>query len=317
MKLTTPVEIAPADFSLNYKESGLIIGSCFAINMGERMERGKMNTRLNPLGIMYNPLSVRQCFDILYSDRIFSNKDLYFHNGLWHSFAHHGSFSGIDPDQACRNINHALNISRKTLESLGYIIITLGTAWIYERNGKAVANCHKLPALEFTRRRMTVEETVKALEPIIRRNPAVKVILTVSPVRHIKDGLQENNVSKAILRIACEELRARNQNTYYFPSLEIMNDELRDYRFYADDMLHPSPVAIEYIWEKFSYLAIDEPTRNLIGRQEKLLSAMQHRPLHPESSEYTGFRASMLRQAQNLAAEYKDVDFSEELRFFA
>ena len=276
-----------------------------------------MNVRVNPLGVMYNPLSVARCFGILYSDRVFAERDLYLHEGLWHSFDHHGSFSGPSPADTAESINKALGDVRSGFGAPSYIVMTLGTPWVYFRNGNAVANCHKFPEGEFVRRRMSVADVVDALEPVIRRDPAVKVVLTVSPVRHLRDGLAESGGGKAVLRVACDELAARNPNVWYFPAYEIMTDELRDYRFYASDMLHPSEVAVQYLWERFLSVAVDAPSADLMTRAGRIRQAMLHRPLYPGGAEYGKFRESMRMQAQKLAEQYKDVDFREELQFFA
>lgn len=198
----------------------------------------------NPSGVIFNPVSISRAYDDLVTQRRYTESDLVQHGALWHSMHHHGSFSAPNSLEVLHKIN------RDSLPMLyDYVIVTLGSAWIYEYRGEVVANCHKIPSSEFVRRRLTVSECVATLEPIARSG--AKVIVTVSPVRHIKDGLAENSLSKSILRVASAELAEVYENVHYFPSFEIVMDELRDYRYYSDDMLHPSAVAVEYIWQRF------------------------------------------------------------------
>lgn len=289
---TTPITIPTSTIEINHHKTGLILGSCFAENIGQRLLNARMPITLNPCGIMFNPASISQAYQNIIRNQTFTTADLVHHNGLWHSMQHHGSFSDPNPETVLQKINLS---HPKTYH---YIIITLGTAWVYKYRDQIVANCHKLPASEFTRSRLTVQECIKSLEPIT--DSGTKIMITVSPVRHIKDGLAENCLSKSVLRVAAAELCSAYDNVEYFPSYEIMMDELRDYRYYADDMLHPSTVAVDYIWKRFSQSHFTAETVDLVRRFEELNRAKEHRPLHPDSEEYRKFKESIDRKERQL-----------------
>lgn len=315
MKLQTEVEIEPLKQKLNYRHSGLVVGSCFAENIGERLLRAKMNVTVNPFGVLYNPASIAQCVERLHADEMFTAHELIEHGGLWHSPLHHGSFSAPTPEQTIENINTMLESVRK--ESYDYIIITLGTAWVYRMGGCVVANCHKIPARRFERERLSVAACIESVERVMECYPDSQIILTVSPVRHIKDGLAENSLSKATLRVAAGELEQLHSRATYFPSFEIQNDQLRDYRFYGEDMCHPSAVAVEYIWSQFVANFIDAESCELIKSASKIASAIQHRPLHPDGTEYAKFREAMAQECRRMKERYKDVEWSQEIGFFS
>ena len=216
-----------------------MLGSCFSDEIGEQMLQRYLNVTCNPFGTLYNPLSIANAINMT------EMPELVEHEGLWHSMAHHGSFSRANKDEAIEAVRGSIQTMRQALKKASVVIITFGTSWVYEMNGAIVGNCHKLPERCFTRRRLCAEEIVAAWKPILERYPDKKWLFTVSPIRHIKDGLHENQLSKATLLQAVEQLGD------YFPSYEIMLDELRDYRFYADDLVHPSSLAVNYIWERF------------------------------------------------------------------
>ena len=272
MKLYTSVNISPSEKKIGYKDKILLLGSCFADNIGAKFAEHYFQNTINPYGTLYNPASIAKAvLDIGY--RI-SDISLVEHKKLWHSLAHHGSFSHMDKEiliQRCEDANRLMNNALNTATT---IIVTFGTAWVYEYEGQVVANCHKLPANRFAHRSMTVNEIVALWQPIVASMPDKQWIFTVSPIRHIKDGLHANQLSKAILLQAIDQLcrlSTRCHQLSYFPAYEIMLDELRDYRFYADDMIHPAPVAVNYIWQRLAencmstgmqqYLKEYEPTR--------------------------------------------------------
>lgn len=272
---------------------------------------------VNPFGVLYNPASISQALERLASGRLFGEDELFENNGSWHSFGHHGDFSGQDRETTLAKINHALTDGAAALTKADYLMLTLGTAWVYEWQGKAVANCHKLPAREFTRRRLSVAEIVGMLAEQIDRWPEKRVILTVSPVIHRGDGMVENQLSKSSLIVAAHELVSRfPERVFYFPAYEIVTGELRDYRFYAEDMCHPSPLAVGVVRERFAEGLLSPEAGELMREAAELRRAMDHRPLHPESMEYERFRAKMRQKAETLQRRYKNADFAEELRFF-
>lgn len=269
MKLQTVVDIKPSEWKIGYEDKILMLGSCFADEIGEQMKQRYMNVVCNPFGTLYNPLSIAQAISLQPSEVRFQ-----FHEGLWHSMAHHGSFSRRTKEEAEAAVRDSIDAMQTALREADVIIVTFGTAWIYEMDGKIVSNCHKMPESSFMRRRLSMEEIVAAWKPILERYPDKHWLFTVSPIRHIKDGLHENQLSKATLLQAVEQLGD------YFPSYEIMLDELRDYRFYADDLVHPSSLAVNYIWERFCETFFSPQTRNELILAHKRWQFEHHRPLH-------------------------------------
>ena len=269
MKLQTIVDIKPSAWKIGYEDKILMLGSCFSDEIGEQMKQRYLHVTCNPFGTLYNPLSIAQALSIQFSDISFQ-----FHDGLYHSMAHHGSFSRADKAEAEEVIAESIETMQRALEEATVVIVTFGTAWVYEMNGEIVGNCHKLPENSFTRRRLTVEEIVAAWKPILEKYSDKHWLFTVSPIRHIKDGLHENKLSKAMLLQAVEQLGD------YFPSYEILLDELRDYRFYADDLVHPSSLAVHYIWERFVDTFCTNQTKNELVLQHKRWKHEHHIPLH-------------------------------------
>ena len=285
IKLQTIVDTIPSERKIGYKDKILMLGSCFSDEIGEQMKQRNMSVTCNPFGTLYNPLSIANA---IHSSFVHCTSYIVHHDGLWHSMMHHGSFSRPTREEAEEAVKASIETMQNALQEATVVIVTFGTAWIYEMKGEIVGNCHKLPADRFTRRRLTVEEIVAAWQPIIERYPDKHWIFTVSPIRHIKDGLHENQLSKATLLMAIEQLLDNRQsivprqssNRHYFPSYEILLDELRDYRFYADDLVHPSSLAVNYIWERFVDTFCTPQTRNEMIIQHKRWKFEHHRPLH-------------------------------------
>lgn len=276
MKLQTIVDIKPSDWKIGYEDKILLLGSCFADEIGEQMAQRNLRVTCNPFGTLYNPLSIVQALTMT------DMPELIKHDGLWHSMAHHGSFSRADKSEAEQAIRASIETMQKALREATVVIVTFGTSWVYEWKGeRVVGNCHKLPETNFTRRRLTAEEIVAAWEPLLERYSDKHWVFTVSPIRHIKDGLHENQLSKATLLQAVEKLTGEAGLTAdYFASFEIMLDELRDYRFYADDLVHPSSLAVNYIWERFVDTFCTPQTKNEMNIQHKRWQFEHHRPLH-------------------------------------
>lgn len=257
-----------------------MVGSCFSDEIGEQMKQRYLQVTCNPFGTLYNPLSIAQALSIQFAEVSFQ-----FHDGLWHSMAHHGAFSRPTKEETEQAVRASIETMQKALDEAKVVIVTFGTAWVYEMNGEIVGNCHKLPENQFTRRRLYVEEIIATWQPILERYADKRWIFTVSPIRHIKDGLHENQLSKATLLQAVERLSTEYgiQNTdriSYFPSYEILLDELRDYRFYADDLVHPSSLAVNYIWERFVDTYFSPQTKNELVLQHKRWKHEHHIPLH-------------------------------------
>lgn len=308
MELQTKVNIKPSEEKIGYQDKILLLGSCFADNIGEKFSEHYFQTTINPFGTLYNPASIMKAITLSFKH---DNKHYILqHNGLWHSMMHHGSFSHPDKNELLRRYNESQTIMRNALQEASTIIVTFGTSWIYQMEGLVVANCHKMPADRFRRDCMNVNRIVEMWSPLLAQIPNKHWIFTVSPIRHIKDGLHANHLSKATLLQAIDTLivNARGLNpssSYsYFPSYEIMLDELRDYRFYAEDMVHPSQVAVDYIWQRFveTYMTVD--TQSEMRTLHQLWRDRHHRFLHPESEEAIAFAERLKERSQGLKKQY-------------
>ncbi len=319
MQFRTTVELPEYPFKLSHRDKLCFVGSCFAENIGQRFAQRKFNTLINPFGVLYNPLSVNHCLlSVLH--HTFDENQLIFHNGLWHSLAHHGSFSHTDKRHCLSGIKENLSHAQEHLLTSDYLLLTLGTAHVFEYNEKPVANCHKLPSRHFTSRRLDTEEIVSHLTESIKQlrhiNPQLNIIFTVSPVRYPQNGMNANSLSKATLLLAVEQL-CQMDKTYYLPAYEILMDELRDYRFYADDMKHPSILAIDYIWKKMRHKLFSSATQQLCKTLEKLHAACAHRPFNTNPEAHEEFLSAMQQKALNLQAAHPDLDLQEELAYFS
>jgi hypothetical protein len=312
IQFSTPVEITPLPWQTGYRHKNMLIGSCFTENIGEKMKNLFYSTDINPFGILYNPVSIARCLRRMTNKRKFASEDLFIHDGIWHSYQHHGRFSDENHDKALDLINNRLLQSAAYLREAQFLFITLGTALIYElkATGEIIANCHKMPSDIFRRFRLTVTETVEtlqeALDELFASNPGIRVIFTVSPIRHLKDGASGNQLSKATLLLAVDALvRGFGQDRCaYFPSYEIVMDELRDYRFYADDMTHLSSVATQYIWNRFEEIIIDKESREISRQIAPIIKAMEHRPFNRNTPMHQAFLAKTLKKVHELSDNY-------------
>ena len=297
MKLYTSVDIAPSARQIGYGDKILLLGSCFADNMGAKFSEHYFQATVNPFGTLYNPASIAAAITNV------GNSQLVEHNGLWHSMMHHGAFSGKDKEQLIARCEQSRALLQRALMEASTVVVTFGTAWVYEMGGQVVANCHKLPANRFTRRCLTVDEIVEMWQPIVASMPDKHWIFTVSPIRHVKDGLHANQISKAILLQAVDQL-----GQSYFPSYEIMMDELRDYRFYAEDMVHPSAVAVEYIWQRFVDTYMNKDTQTEMRVLNQLWRDNQHRMLHPDTDEACTFLQRLAERKAQLQQRYPWIE---------
>ena len=283
MKLQTTVDIKPSEWKIGYGDKILMLGSCFSDEIGRQMEERKMAVTCNPFGTLYNPLSIANAIQ---TSAVSHQPSVVFYDGLWHSMAHHGSFSRATREEAEKAVADSVEAMQRALDEATVVIVTFGTAWVYELSAIShqpsviVGNCHKMPEKWFRRRRLTIEEIVEAWQPILAQYPDKRWLFTVSPIRHVRDGLHENQVSKATLLMAVEAIRSQHSEVSYFPSYEILMDELRDYRFYADDLVHPSSMAVEYIWERFCETFCTSQTINAMHIAHKEWKFAHHRPLH-------------------------------------
>ena len=303
---------------ITYQSQLLALGSCFAETIGNQLVNRKFNVSINPSGIIYNPHSIAHLIQRLLSGEAYNPDDLFEHNGLWHSYEHHSRFSSSVKAEALNEINQYFTAVAENMEHYTHVVITLGTACIYKLKAfnKIVANCHKVPATHFVKERLTMPQITLSLGKAIRewrqRNENLKIILTVSPVRHLKEGIQENNLSKASLLLAVDQLCQQFQDVYYFPSYEIQMDELRDYRFYAPDMAHPSEIAVDYIWEQLSKASFSDATQQLMKRVEKVVRASRHKPFHPQSEQHQQFVRKQLEMIATLKKEVNGLEKEEQ-----
>ena len=306
----TSVEIPPAKEQISYQHKLMLLGSCFSENIGMKLKEAFFQVDVNPFGVLYNPLSISTSLNRLIENKGFSLSDIFEYQSLWHSFFHSSLFSDVSPEKTLYKIKTRFDASRSFLKNTDFLLLTFGTAWIYEnRETKTVvSNCHKLPSQNFNRRILSIKEIVDhytlLIDQLQHLNPSLHIIFTVSPIRHWKDGAHENNLSKSILLLSVEELQRKFDNVDYFPAYEIQLDELRDYRFYAPDMQHPSDTAINYIWEKFSDTYFSEQTKQIKQRTEHLTNLLNHRPLHPDSPQYRLFQTQIENEKEALRSEY-------------
>ena len=320
MNLQTKITVAAPDFSIDYNSRLMMLGSCFAENMGSKFSYYKFDVDVNPCGIIYNPLSVANVLRLLVEGKRFEKNDLREVGGKWVSLFHHGAFSSTDPDECLRRINDRLAKATGELRTLDLLVITWGTAWVYKYipENIIVSNCHKIPSREFERSRLSVEDIVREYLVLIERlreiNPGLRILFTVSPIRHWKDGAHGNQLSKATLLLAIDRLREEIQHVYYFPAYEIVLDELRDYRFYAEDMLHVSGFTVDYIWERFLYSFISPEVFGLMNQIGRINKGVAHRPFEPQSEEYQRLVKKMLAEIAMISRSYPMIDFSEEKR---
>jgi hypothetical protein len=313
MKLSTPISIPKSEVTIEHQTPSLFIGSCFAENIGKKLIDNKFDVHLNPNGILFNPISVANSLRRIVKNQAYSLEDLKEHQGKWFSFEHHSRFSSFDPQECLVQINNALTKAHEHLKKCTTIFITLGSAWVYEYEAVGiVANCHKIPNNQFAKRLLTVQEILAAFESIQEDLKTYKIVFTVSPVRHTKDGLHENNLSKSTLLLAINNWVAQHENASYFPAYEILIDELRDYRFYKADLVHPTDLAIEYVWEKFSNSYFKKPTQDLLAEIQQLKSAANHQPYHFESEGHQRFIKKQLQLMAALSKKHPFLEFQEE-----
>ena len=305
--------------SIDHSKKIVMIGSCFSENIGEKLISRKFNVNLNPFGILYHPLAISAAIKRMIESKPFNSDDLKFENDRYISFYHHGKFNHTDQQTILNNINDAFERGRKQLLKADYLFITWGTAYGYshkESDSSIVANCHKIPANQFNKKLLQPDEIIKEYQQLFNRlieiSPDFKIIITVSPVKHLKDGLIDNNISKSILLFAANQLKSSVKNTSYFPAYELVHDDLRDYRFYAKDMAHPSQEAVEYIWDFFKKTYWNESTLSLNNKIEDILNAIQHRPLHPENKAHQVFIGSIKNKIKGLENDYAFLDFGKE-----
>lgn len=296
MNFSTKVPVHNSNFPINYSSKIVLLGSCFSENMGEKFKYFKFQTMVNPFGIIFNPVSVAKIIERSIQKKYFTEKDVFFHNELWHSFDVHSECSNPDKEAFLFAVNKLIDEVHEQLICSTHLFITLGTSWVYSDkiSKSVVANCHKVSQNQFDKELLSVNSIHKAIQDILDLigsvNPNCAVVFTVSPVRHLKDGFVQNQLSKAQLISALHSVLANSPpKINYFPSYEIMMDELRDYRYYSEDMLHPSQVAIDYIWEKFSEVTISESALKIMEDVQAVQRGLSHRPFNSDAKAHHDF----------------------------
>lgn len=320
MEFRTSFRLAASPVQLTFQTPSLMLGSCFTSTMGQRLIDRKFKVVANPFGVLYNPASLAHSLTRLQSAQLFTEDECFFDGERWLSFWHHSRFAQLDRAIFLEKANAQLQTAAQHLAQTEVLWITFGTAWqfIHQETGEVVSNCHKVPAKSFQRSRMTVVEIVSlwttVLASVWKQRPALQVIFTLSPIRHWKDGAIENQLSKATLRMAIAELCDRYAACHYFPAYEWMMDDLRDYRFYAADLLHPNELALDYIWERFKEVHLAPSACAELPALESLLSACQHRPFNPHGPAHQRFIQKTLAQIEALSQRL-NLDFSAERAF--
>lgn len=309
MQFRTIINNKPLPYKIDYDKVLFFLGSCFSENIGQRFSDRKFNAVINPFGNIYNPISIFNNISRILSNEAVSDEEIIFSNELYFSFFHHTLLANTNKEAYKLELNKLINASHESILSADVLVITLGTAWVYEtKSGKAiVANCHKLPSSHFEKRLLNVREITAGFSEMFKElkklNPNLKVIFTLSPVRHVKDGIEENSLSKSILRVAIQEIVDYYEDCFYYPAYEIINDDLRDYRFYEKDLIHPNEQAVEYIWHNFLESCVAENTIEIIKKVEKVLNASNHRPFNKSTQSHQKFIEKTLTEITELEKE--------------
>ena len=315
MQFRTQIPITKNENTINYSSKLVLLGSCFAENIGEKFQYFKFQTTVNPFGIIFNAVSLEKLIRRSVTKCYFTENDIFFHNDLWHCFEVHSELSHPDKETFLKSLNHLIDSTHQQLNDSTHIIITLGTSWVYRNieNNQIVANCHKVSQKEFIKELLTIEQTEESLKNCISLiqsiNPNCNFIFTVSPVRHIKDGFTKNTLSKAHLIAAVHKIIKNNRSVNYFPAYEIMMDELRDYRFYAEDMLHPNQTAIDYIWIQFFENYISETEFGLMNEICSIQKGLQHRPFNPNTESHQKFLNNLKTKMTTIEKKLPFISF--------
>jgi hypothetical protein len=316
MNFTTKIPIQKSNFPIDYDSKIMLLGSCFAENMGDKFAYFKFQAITNPFGIIFNAVSLEKLILRAVENRKFTENDIFFHNDLWHCYEVHSELSNPDKDAFLNNLNSIIESTHQSIGTLTHSIITLGTSWVYRNieSNEIVANCHKMPQKHFTKELLSINQTEESLQNIISLihsvNPNCNFIFTVSPVRHIKDGFTENTLSKSHLIAAIHKTITHNPSpNTYFPAYEIMMDELRDYRFYAEDMLHPNQTAIDYIWIQFLENYISESVFRLMNEICSIQKGLQHRPFNPNTESHQKFLTSLKNKILHIQEKLPFIHF--------
>ncbi len=323
MKLMLDVDIKPPSKKITYSDNIFLIGSCFTDHIGRRLDDLKFSVLQNPNGILFDPVSVSKSLSSYIENKQYEQSDLFCLHELWQSWNHHSMFSGMVAEEVIDNINHSQSKAHDHLKKSDWLIITLGSSFSYRliEDQQPVANCHRAPGRWFNKHLLSSEETIQSLEYSIDKlkifNSELKIIFTISPVRHIRDGVVENNRSKARLIEAVHHLVEKYNYTYYFPAYELVIDILRDYRFYDIDLVHPNYAATEFVFNKFEQSFIAEEAQVFMEEIKKISNSYKHKPFQPKTESHKLFLQNTLQNVKSLKERLPQLDFSKEIKYFS
>lgn len=328
MKFHYEFDIKSPEKKIQHGQNLVLMGSCFTENMGEKLRKHKFNVTENPHGILFNPVSVAEAITDYIEEKTYTEDDLFLLNECWHSWKHHSRYSGITTSDALDKINTSIIDTHIALKEADHIMITLGSAWVYMltenapnyKQGNVAANNHKAPSDWFSKKLMTTEDVLTVLDNMIHRlfhfNPKLQIIFTISPVRHLREGVIENNKSKAVLIQAVHHLVEKFEGLYYFPAYELVIDDLRDYRFYAEDLVHPNFHATQYVWEKFTGACMLDTTKQLLKEIAAINLAVQHKPFNPATAQHQQFLKTYQEKTMQMVKLYPSINWDTELKYF-
>ena len=319
MNFRTQVELPERETEIRHSERIMLFGSCFAENIGNLLKENKFRCDVNPFGVLYNPLSIANALNQILEGKEYEEEDLFFSGGLWHSWMHHSDFSAPSQEEALALVNSRLAKAKENLAKADWLVMTWGTAYVYihQEMQKVVGNCHKQPDKTFRRLMLNAVAFVEECRGVLKKcrevNPNLKVLFTVSPIRHAKDGMHGNQLSKATLLLAIDEICRTCPDCFYFPSYEIIMDELRDYRFYADDMIHLSSKSVEYIWECFSRCYFSKETQAVMKEWMEIKKAIDHKPFRPDSDAYRAFLSQIVLKIMQMKEKFPYLEVQKEI----
>jgi hypothetical protein len=315
-------EFTPKPFvqKIKHTDTILLVGSCFTENMATKLAHHKFTVEENPNGILFNPVSIAKAIEGYIDNKQFSENDLFAANDLWNSWEHHTRFSAVNKQDCLAGINKSQQQAHEFLKHADWVFITLGSAFVYKHSGNVVANCHKIPTDKFEKKLLSVDEVVATLDTLMHRiknfNAKAKIIFTISPVRHLRDGFVENNRSKATLIQAVHHMVDKFEGLFYFPAYELIIDDLRDYRFFAEDLAHPNYAATNYVWEKLKPCCIDEASLQIMEKINEINAAMAHKPFNETSAAHLAFKQKYLQKTKQLQQQLPYVNFADALAYF-
>ena len=316
MELQTKIPLNKQSHNLiDYNSNILLLGSCFTESIGKKIDYFKFQNAINPFGILFSPKAIETFLTNAINEKEYTSNDVFFHNEQWHCFDSHSKLSNVSKEQLLFDLNTAIKSTHQQINNSSHLIITLGTSWLFRHveSDKMVANCHKVAQKQFLKELLSVDQIMQGLQAIValikQENPSISIIFTVSPVRHIKDGFIENNLSKSQLISAIHNVVDKRQNVSYFPSFEIMMDELRDYRFYSEDMIHPSGTAINYIWNRFIEVWITDEAIKIMNEVDVIQRGLNHRPFNPNSTQHKVFVENLKISQERLSARFPQMNF--------